>query len=307
MTPERVTIFTDTQTWTRTNRAHASSTRSRLGGALWRCGEPVQCPTHKGITGNAKADEWAKIAAEVQAPAGWNGLATRTGWRRARCLSLGLLPTSSGRSPRRSWQRPGNGREAGPPKRSTACQRARSSMARWPVAPRGSIRGFTNSRQGTAYLGSTSTGRRIGPTRRAGGAGTGLRPGTTCLSSAQSGSRSRRSLSEQWASGDNGTEVASRHDGLEVASGDDGVPEHRLGGQSSVLCPDGPPVYTEILRPHNAEKIQSSRLSIHIFQQSCGQRCGRRPGGARIGGRSGTSRRTRGVARRCWASLPLQT
>ena len=36
-------------------------------------------------------------------------------------------------------------------------------------------------------------------------------------------------------------------------------------GQSSVLCPDGLPVYREILCPHNTE-IQSSRFSIHIFQ-----------------------------------------
>jgi len=39
------------------------------------------------------------------------------------------------------------------------------------------------------------------------------------------------------------------------------------GGQSSVLCPDGLPVYREILCLHNTV-IQSSRLSIHIFQQT---------------------------------------
>jgi len=43
-------------------------------------------------------------------------------------------------------------------------------------------------------------------------------------------------------------------------------PRTGSGGQSSVLCPDGLPVYGEILCPHNTE-IQSSRLSIHIFQQ----------------------------------------
>jgi len=93
---------------------------------------------------------------------GRNGRATRIG-RHAQCRSLGLSPTSSGRSPRRSGRRPGNGREAGPPKRITACQRARSPMAWWPVAPRGSLRGSTNSRRGTAYPGSVSTGRIIGP------------------------------------------------------------------------------------------------------------------------------------------------
>jgi len=43
-------------------------------------------------------------------------------------------------------------------------------------------------------------------------------------------------------------------------------PSTGSGGQSSVLCPDGLPVYREILCPHNTV-IQSSRLSIHIFQQ----------------------------------------
>ena len=43
-------------------------------------------------------------------------------------------------------------------------------------------------------------------------------------------------------------------------------PSTGSGGQSSILCPDGLPVYREILCPHNTV-IQSSRLSIHIFQQ----------------------------------------
>ena len=43
-------------------------------------------------------------------------------------------------------------------------------------------------------------------------------------------------------------------------------PSTGSGGQSSVLCPDGLPVYREILCPHNTV-IQSSRLSIQIFQQ----------------------------------------
>ena len=44
-------------------------------------------------------------------------------------------------------------------------------------------------------------------------------------------------------------------------------PSTGSGGQSSVLCPDGLPVYREILCPHNTV-IQSSCLSIHIFQQT---------------------------------------
>jgi len=40
-------------------------------------------------------------------------------------------------------------------------------------------------------------------------------------------------------------------------------------GQSSVLCPDGLPVYREILRPYNAvtQSVHNRHLlSIHIFQ-----------------------------------------
>ena len=47
-------------------------------------------------------------------------------------------------------------------------------------------------------------------------------------------------------------------------------PSTGSGGQSSVLCPDGLPIYSEILRPYNAV-IQSVHnlhlLSIHILQQ----------------------------------------
>jgi len=39
---------------------------------------------------------------------------------------------------------------ARPPRQSTVCQRNRSLMARWPVAPRGSRHGSTRSSQGTA-------------------------------------------------------------------------------------------------------------------------------------------------------------
>jgi len=50
-------------------------------------------------------------------------------------------------------------------------------------------------------------------------------------------------------------------------------PSTGSGGQSSVLCPDGLPVYREIVRPYNAV-IQSVHnlhlLSIHIFQQDVG-------------------------------------
>jgi len=31
------------------------------------------CPVHKGVPGNEKADEWAKLAAEEPDTRGWNG------------------------------------------------------------------------------------------------------------------------------------------------------------------------------------------------------------------------------------------
>jgi len=45
---------------------------------------------------------------------------------------------------RLTGQRRASGREVRPRNQSTACQRARSPMARWPVAPRGSPRGTTS-------------------------------------------------------------------------------------------------------------------------------------------------------------------
>ena len=52
--------------------------------------------------------------------------------------------------------------------------------------------------------------------------------------------------------------------GDEEASGHDLVPEHRLGGQSSVLCPDGLPVYREILRPYNG--VIQSVHNLHVYR-----------------------------------------
>jgi len=55
------------------------------------------------------------------------------------------------------------------------------------------------------------------------------------------------------ASRDDGPEVAFGHDGPEVGPEMTESPSTGSGGrQSSVLCPDGPLVYRENLRPHNA-------------------------------------------------------
>jgi len=44
-------------------------------------------------------------------------------------------------------------------------------------------------------------------------------------------------------------------------------PSTDSGGSLPTICPDGPPVYRENLRSHNAV-IQSSLLSIHISQHA---------------------------------------
>ena len=86
---------------------------------------------------------------------------------------------------------------------------------------------------------------------------------------AAAASRGRHGCQNKVASGE---EQASGHERPEVASRDEeasGITESLSagsGGLSSVRCPDGLPVYGEILRPHNAV-VQSYLLSIHIFQQ----------------------------------------
>jgi len=75
-TPERITIFTDSQTAIRRmasdelgpGRVRALQAREHI--ALLHRGRPDipieirWCPVHKGVAGNWKADEWAKLAAE---------------------------------------------------------------------------------------------------------------------------------------------------------------------------------------------------------------------------------------------------
>jgi len=75
-TPERVTIFTDAQAAIRRmasdvpgpSQQYALQARKHIA-ALRRAKPGIiieirWCPAHRGITGNEKADEWAKIAAE---------------------------------------------------------------------------------------------------------------------------------------------------------------------------------------------------------------------------------------------------
>jgi len=92
--------------------------------------------THRGYT---DADwEAVKISRPTSGPRLRQGSQAVTG------LSHDLSLTLSGKSRGRSWWWNVSGREAGPRRRSIACQIARGPMARWLAAPRASPRGTTS-------------------------------------------------------------------------------------------------------------------------------------------------------------------
>ena len=156
--PERVPIFTDAQAAIRrmtsedpgpgqkyailARRHIAKLRRARPGITI----EIRWCPAHKGVSGNEKADEWAKLAAEKPEARGVEWLQGE----RARYHSPDLSRTSSVRSRRRNGTRPAGGRGSEPPRRSTGC-RAHSNLTRqWLGARKGLLRGSTSSKPGTA-------------------------------------------------------------------------------------------------------------------------------------------------------------
>jgi len=154
--PERVTIFSDAQAAIRRMasdepgpgqqyalqaRKHITTLRRARKGIVI---EIRWCPAHKGVAGNEKADEWAKIAAGQPNTHGVEWLSSRAGRECGWNLSHDPSPALSGKSQRRSGRRHVSGPEVGPRRRSTACRRARNPMARWPTTPRGSPRGGTS-------------------------------------------------------------------------------------------------------------------------------------------------------------------
>ena len=147
-TPERVTIFSDAQAAIRRmasdepgpGQQYALQARKHIA-TLCRARKGIVieirwCPARKGVVGNEKADEWAKIAAGEPNTRGveWLSSSGRTKVRGAPLPRLS--PASSGKSQRRSGRRHVSGPEAGPRRRSTACRRARNPIAWWPTAPR---------------------------------------------------------------------------------------------------------------------------------------------------------------------------
>ena len=85
-----------------------------------------RCPAHKGVPGNERADEWAKLAAEKPD---------------ARVMplprSLAHLKREISEKKRSGWKH-GIGLEAGSPRRNTERQRSRGWMVWW----RGVLRGW---------------------------------------------------------------------------------------------------------------------------------------------------------------------
>jgi len=155
-TPERVSIFTDAQAAIRRMASEDLGPsqmyvlQARKHTAVLRRARPGitieirWCLAHKGVAGNEKADEWAKLATEEPDARGveWLGDLDRA---EARPMPLpGRSHASSGTSRRRCGLRRGSGREAGPPKRSTGCRAVRSPTARLQIvlkgSPQGSIR-----------------------------------------------------------------------------------------------------------------------------------------------------------------------
>jgi len=146
-TPSHVTIFTDAQAAIRRmsteelgpGQKYAVEARQHIA-TLRRAAPDITieirwCPAHEGVDGNEKADEWTKLQLMSQILKAWKAGPTRTSRRRQ--SSPYPLPTSGGRSRRRSGWRLDSGPEAGPPKTSTRCRKARGRMARLLGAPRG--------------------------------------------------------------------------------------------------------------------------------------------------------------------------
>jgi len=140
--------------WPQRSLSPASSTHSRQGSTSLRCGGLSWASLSRSggtqptrvLAAMERPTSGQRLQKRRLALVGWDGGTIRIVLRGTQYLSRGRSQTSSARSPRRCGRKHGNGREAGPPKRVTTCQRARSPMARWPVAPRGSLRGSTNSR-----------------------------------------------------------------------------------------------------------------------------------------------------------------
>ena len=144
--PERVTIFTDAQAgikqmasdepgpgqkYALQARKHIATLRRSRPGIII---EIRWCPAHKGVPGNEKADERAKLAAEKPDARGVEWLAYSD---RAEACSMPLPRSLANIKREISEKKWDNGQEAGPPRRSTRCRKDRGRTAWWLEAPRG--------------------------------------------------------------------------------------------------------------------------------------------------------------------------
>ena len=99
------------------------------------------CPAHKGVAGNEKADEWAKIAAEDPDTRGVKCLSC-SDRNEARAMPLPRPEHLKREMTEKSGWRRASGLEAEPPRQNTQCRKPRGRMARLLGAPKGSPRCF---------------------------------------------------------------------------------------------------------------------------------------------------------------------
>jgi len=153
--PERVTIFTDAQATIRRMASEEPgpgqqyALQARMHIAALRRARPgvtieIRCPAHKGIAGNEKADEWAKIAAKEPDTrrVEWLNYSDRV---EAHAMPLPRsLANLKRATPEKNWAEARQWAGGRTSKTKYPYQRARGPMARWPVAPRGSPQGTTS-------------------------------------------------------------------------------------------------------------------------------------------------------------------
>jgi len=132
----------------------------------------------------------------------WNGSNAQTGTAGGQCHSPDPLRISSGRSRKRNGRKPSHGQICGSLGRIPTLLAGEGASETWPSSGEGQQTAsgenlVTSCRPVIVSLASTSSGRRVRPQPRVGGACTIPKPGTTFSRIAPTGRPSRRSCGRQ--------------------------------------------------------------------------------------------------------------